>query len=388
MDTSALETFISNYNRIVESGPSLTEADTKHMIINPLLSALGWEFVPDRIQSEYPVRMGRGTTHVDYCLKLEGSPVAFIEAKALGTPIDEDVLEQAVSYGRQEFVGWVIVTNGEEVVVVDSQEKERRPDDAVLFRFPISKARDVTHYLKALTPAGFEDNLLDQLADDIRSRRELLAKFSSQREQLGKQISSNFEDFPLDNDVIDDAVDNLLNRIQGNLESSGVRSERLTEEVSQQEESTRKEPSGFPTRSRNDLNPRGENLVAVFPANPEGINFLRRFNAWGFVSLGRNPDYCALYITKPDQMLRFIAPVKRIVDAETWFSEHEVEASERVISRYDPEKVVIEFEGDSPVELTDPIPWKSGDPIVQGLRYTTLESLQAAERVGDLQTPD
>jgi len=83
----------------------MDEQNTKRKIIEPLLELLGWNMLSSDVELEYSVQMGTGTQKVDSALKIEGTPVVFIEAKGCDTPIDghEGWL---TSYMRQVGVDW------------------------------------------------------------------------------------------------------------------------------------------------------------------------------------------------------------------------------------------------------------------------------------------
>src|SRR4051794_27451663 len=62
------------------------EANTKAVLIEPLLKALGWSTAdPLQVSREYRVFDG---TFLDYALLIEGQPRMFVEAKALAESLD------------------------------------------------------------------------------------------------------------------------------------------------------------------------------------------------------------------------------------------------------------------------------------------------------------
>lgn len=90
------------------TGPNETE--TRHGIIDPILSALGWE--PIDIRHEYQIEMGAVSKKVDSALSTEDHPELFLEAKAaVGEITDRDV-SQLKSYMVQEWVQFGLLTTG------------------------------------------------------------------------------------------------------------------------------------------------------------------------------------------------------------------------------------------------------------------------------------
>lgn len=92
----------------------LTESDTIRVLILPVLEALGWELQDvEEVRSEY--RHASADNPVDYALFLHGSPVLFVEAKALGVSLDDrKPLLQTLNYANAAGVDWCVLTNGAE----------------------------------------------------------------------------------------------------------------------------------------------------------------------------------------------------------------------------------------------------------------------------------
>ena len=102
-----------------------SELRTRQVLIDPLLRALGWDVeIPDEVQLEFTGTGGR----LDYVLMLAGSPVALIEAKRLGSQL-EDAVDQLISYKmdpKSVGVGLVAWTNGNEWVFWQTPARRRR----------------------------------------------------------------------------------------------------------------------------------------------------------------------------------------------------------------------------------------------------------------------
>ena len=88
------------------------EQNTKVMLVEPVLQALGWDlFNPEEVNREY---RRRGTDNpVDYALLLLRTPRLFVEAKGLGENIDDPRwANQTISYAAVAGVEWVALTDG------------------------------------------------------------------------------------------------------------------------------------------------------------------------------------------------------------------------------------------------------------------------------------
>jgi len=92
-------------------GKGLSEANTIHKLIMPVLKALGWDV--NDIEYEYACKGGGA---VDIALMVRGRPRVMVEAKAFSpgaspSAADKNTL-QTISYGAAEGVEWCLLTNG------------------------------------------------------------------------------------------------------------------------------------------------------------------------------------------------------------------------------------------------------------------------------------
>jgi Restriction Enzyme Adenine Methylase Associated/Type I restriction enzyme R protein N terminus (HSDR_N) len=151
----------------LERKEKIGEENTKAALIEPLLSALGWEIEElEEVHREYR-RKGQDRP-VDYALFLRREPRLFIEAKAL----DEDLTNrkwasQILSYATVVGVEWCVLTDGDEYRLfnahapVDIEEKLFRS-----IRISISDEAQqpfTFQTLELLSKEKMRDNLLNTL---------------------------------------------------------------------------------------------------------------------------------------------------------------------------------------------------------------------------------
>lgn len=67
---------------------------------------------------------------------------------------------------------------------------------------------------------------------------------------------------------------------------------------------------------RSDINGDPDAVGVVFPPKESEIPFLIENGAWGFVRIGRDPDYVAMYVTGDAQEVRYVAEVDDIVEPD------------------------------------------------------------------------
>lgn len=136
---------------------------------------------------------------------------------------------------------------------------------------------------------------------------------------------------------------------------------------------------GLPLVPRNSLQkfPDGEVLICI--SRPDGIDFLKTSNGWGFIRVRRQPKYFALYVSSPHSAVKYFAEVEKIIDPKS--PESPVEKPE-IYEGYAEGKKLILFRKDSLRELTDPIP--RGEKWPQSLFYTMLYTFITASSLDNI----
>ena len=142
-------------------GEGINEHDTKAALITPMLNALGWDVEDlDQVRREY--HQQATNTRVDYALMDQGTPRLFVEAKALGTELDDlKWATQILGYASVAGVTWVVLTDGNEYRIYNAhasvpvEEKRFRK-----FRLTDDDAH-VTEILELLARDGLRDNRLE-----------------------------------------------------------------------------------------------------------------------------------------------------------------------------------------------------------------------------------
>ena len=97
---------------------SKSETATRYALIDPLLTALGWDLSdPGQVRTEYNTGEGRA----DYVMLSGGSasqPRLVIEAKKLDRPLSEG-LRQSITYANEKAILYSVLTNGREWAAYD-----------------------------------------------------------------------------------------------------------------------------------------------------------------------------------------------------------------------------------------------------------------------------
>ena len=162
---------------------SLTEIETRQLLIDPLITAMGYNF-----NELDQVRLGwRGGKEVqeqkeaDYALFLPGQtkPSIIVEAKRLRSELkDEKILSQTLMYAFINGVAWCIVTNGNTITVFDAFDKNRK-DRSLFPAFDIEQldadqgisSERAEFLLGLLTPDALRNGKPDDYRDGEQARK-------------------------------------------------------------------------------------------------------------------------------------------------------------------------------------------------------------------------
>ena len=117
--------------RTTEHGPALqqSEALTRYALIDPLLRGLGWDTGdPSQVLVEYRSDAGQA----DYALFGESpKPQVIVEAKKLGTHLDQKVWLQGTGYCQEEGVPFAVITDGRRWEIYDIYQPVAMKDSVV-----------------------------------------------------------------------------------------------------------------------------------------------------------------------------------------------------------------------------------------------------------------
>ena len=122
------------------------ETATRQVLIDPMLLELGWNVSdPDQVALEYSVGSGRA----DYALKSSDKLIAVIEAKRLGSHLEEREIHAGSQLRKSRGIAYMVVTNGDDWRMYDvfaRQPIEKR----ILMQFSITQTPAHESALQAL----------------------------------------------------------------------------------------------------------------------------------------------------------------------------------------------------------------------------------------------
>ena len=187
MDDDAVAEYVEDARSTIEAAPQMDEANTKAAILQDFLTVLDWQ-IPENTQLEYSVKAFGQTYKVDYALVLEGTPVAFLEAKGVDTPLNGDHEEQLSSYMSNKNVNYGILTNAEEYRffqrrVTGSEVTVRRVGTANL-----DALTQRSTLLEAYTKKDIESGEGREKLERINELREAQDKLEARKDDLAREL--------------------------------------------------------------------------------------------------------------------------------------------------------------------------------------------------------
>lgn len=134
-------TDLSNRAAEIISERTLDEANTRNIIIEPLLEQLGWSVDnPSQVLTEYPVESAPIPSKADYALlDRNGSPQVVIEVKAPTVPINH-ACQQVREYMRLFGADFGLATNGADFTLFAAVGDYNSPDERTVFQ---TKVEDI-----------------------------------------------------------------------------------------------------------------------------------------------------------------------------------------------------------------------------------------------------
>ena len=162
--TAAVEVLRKRIQQVRERKELIGEQNTKAALIDPLLSAMGWDLQEiDEVRREY--RRKPQDNPVDYALFLNRTECLLIEAKSLEKDLgDRKWISQNISYAAVVGVKWCVLTNGDEYRIYNSHAEV--DVDEKLFRkvrISDSEPKFIIDTLVLLSKDKMRGSLLDEM---------------------------------------------------------------------------------------------------------------------------------------------------------------------------------------------------------------------------------
>lgn len=147
------------------------------------------------------------------------------------------------------------------------------------------------------------------------------------------------------------------------------------------------EAGKLPEITRAELKALPDGEVIVCPSLVSGVSFLLKYNAWGFIYVGREPKYLALYVSAPYSSILYFGEVLRI-ESEKGESKFK-EISEQDMENYTEGKQLIVLKPGSLRRLSEPIQRSKREDAFyfRSIAYYPLKKFTDANSIDDLRGP-
>lgn len=155
----------------------VNESDTVAIITDILAEVFGYDKYSE-ITSEFAIKK----TYCDLAIKIDGQPRLLLEAKAAGLNLKEQYIRQAVDYGSNSGIEWVILTNSVHWMVY-----------RIIFGKPIVSELVYDFDFTQINPKKEEDlDFLYYLSKEAMSKsgKDFLSDFHSHKQSLNKYTIS------------------------------------------------------------------------------------------------------------------------------------------------------------------------------------------------------
>lgn len=174
----------------IDESPQMDEQNTKRKLIEPLIDRLGWDILSSEVELEYSVQMGSGTKKVDYALKLEDTPVVFVEAKGCDTDLQQRHRDQLGSYMRQVGVEWGILANGRHAEIYRRDYNSEKPNEIQFGSFATEDTPEHETLLQALTRGNIASGESRQIAEKIDAVHSAIRSLQDNKDTLAADVTS------------------------------------------------------------------------------------------------------------------------------------------------------------------------------------------------------
>ncbi len=161
---------LKRFKPVLESAKTrdVNESDTSMIVTDMLADVFGFDKY-NEITREYAIR----GTYCDLATKIDGKLQTLIEVKAIGVPLRENRIKQAVDYAANQGVEWVVLTNGQTWKIFSVSFSKPISADLVLELDMLAlnhNDEDAQEDLFLLSKEGVQRSGLDAYNDQLRVR--------------------------------------------------------------------------------------------------------------------------------------------------------------------------------------------------------------------------
>ena len=247
MNREEVQGYVERADDVLQGSPQIDEANTKAAVLRDFLDLLDWQ-IPENTKLEYSVEAFGQIYKVDYALILEGTPVAFIEAKGADTALTADHEEQLSSYMMNKNVTYGILTNGKQYCFFQRRVDAPNVDVQKVGDIPLDNLSDRLTVLRAYTKEAIESGESGKILGRINELREARRTLETDKDNLAFQLSNLFTTevsesiSSLAEAQAKEMIDRLIEDIESEIDADGEQSMQKTIDLVDRSPNHNKEP--------------------------------------------------------------------------------------------------------------------------------------------------
>jgi hypothetical protein len=188
----------------------VNESDTVTVIVDMLSDILGYDKY-NEITSEYAIRK----SYCDLAVRLENKLHFLIEVKAVGITLKHDHIKQAVDYGANEGVDWVILTNSENWKIY-KMIYSKPIDKELVYEFNLSDLNTTNlsdiEFLYYISKEGVEKEAINSFYEQKRALNRFFLGQSIMTEDVVNAIKKVLKKVSPDVRIENDSIINVLKK--------------------------------------------------------------------------------------------------------------------------------------------------------------------------------
>ncbi len=221
-----MKDYVDHAQATIGAAPQMDEANTKAAVLRDFLDLLDWT-IPDNTQLEYSVKAFGKTYKVDYALILDGTPVAFLEAKGVDTSLTDKHREQLEAYLKNEDVNLGILTNGQKYEFYRREVIDTKVNVNTLGRTDLQRLPERVTTLRAFTKDAIQNNEWEKILNRIKELREARTTLESEKDDLATEVAELFSErvsgtiTPQTESQAKEMIDRLIGDIENEINSDG-----------------------------------------------------------------------------------------------------------------------------------------------------------------------
>ena len=171
------------------------------------------------VTSEYPVKVGTTTVHVDHAL-LDESPAVFVESKASQQKLNDDFATQLMSYMRSAEVEWGLLTNGEKFQIMRFEPSLNSQENHLLAEVSLTDFDSSWEVMRILSKGAITSGESSELADQFDERKQGIKSLQENKLTIVDEITDVLVNYSNDSfygeikSEVDNHVDDLINELK------------------------------------------------------------------------------------------------------------------------------------------------------------------------------